>query len=459
MKTYEVVVLGGGSGSTIADHALSEGKSVAFANIQPPGGTCQNYGCIPSKMLIFPADRIREIQETKKLGIHASISSIDFSQIMQEMRDLRESSQQREKKAFQQPIENLDYYPGKAVFVDEYTVQVENSTFKGEKIFICTGARPRIPPIKNLDTINYLTNETVLELKKKPKSMIIIGGGYVAVEYGHFFSAMGTKVTMVEMGDRLVPGEEPEISQRLKEVLSKYIDIHVNTQAIEVNNKGKHVEVTAKNLGDDSTLSFTTDTILIAAGRSSNADLLQVEKTGVETDEQGYIMVNEYLETNKPNIYAIGDATGQHMFKHVANHEAYIAWHNATADHKASINYQAIPHAIYTYPQIASVGLTEEQARKQYDTVLVGESKYDDVAKGGAMKETNGFAKAVLDGKEAKLLGFHIIGPYAPILIQETINVIVTGGDMTPLSVGMHIHPALTELILSTLSNIHKHEH
>jgi dihydrolipoamide dehydrogenase len=224
-------------------------------------------------------------------------------------------------------------------------------------------------------------------------------------------------------------------------------------QAGELKRNKGGVTVIVNDLKKGRKREFTAQKILVAVGRRSNADLLKVENTGVELDNRGFIKVNEYLETNKKNIFAVGDANGQQMFTHVANREAALAAHNAMHDSKLKMDYGAAPHAVYSHPQIASVGLTEENARKTHK-VLIGKARYSDVAQGEAMMEENGFAKAVVEAKSEKILGFHIIGPYAPILIQEVINVMASAGKINHLEAGMHIHPAIPELILRTLSNL-----
>lgn len=452
MKTYDVIVIGSGSGGEIVDAAVSHGMTVAWADKGPLGGTCLNVGCIPSKILIHPADRIMEILEAKKLGITAEIKNIDFQMIMQRVqRPIQESHV-----AIEHGIshaENLDYYKDVGYFIKDYTLRVSGKDIKGEKIFLGSGARPLIPPIKGLDAVPYLTNENVFTLKEKPESMIIIGGGYIAVEFAHFFSAVGTKVTMFQRGSRLIPNVEPEISELLKKQLEKRMQIYLNTEVLEIQKQGPIVTVKGKNgvLGKDITAS--AEQLFVAAGRKSNADLLKVENTGVHTDAQGYIQVNEYLETSKENIWAFGDAIGKAMFKHVANEEAAVAWRNAFHEKKTKMEYQVIPYAIFTYPEIAAVGMTQEEAKKHHE-ILVGSARYADVAKGYAMMEYDGFAKAIVDKQSGKILGFHIIGPYAPMLIQEVINGMALGGNTAFISHGMHIHPALPELILRTLANL-----
>jgi mycothione reductase len=451
MEEYDVIVIGSGSGAIIASRALSSGLTVALVDRGPLGGTCLNVGCIPSKMLIYPADVIAEIQEAKKLGITAEVTHIDFASIMERMRKVVDEDQTHMREGIK-TAEPLGFYETEAHFTDDYTLDVGGKSIKGEKLFIVSGARPLIPPVKGLDKVDYLTNESVLQLKTLPESMVIIGGGYIAAEYGHFFASMGTKVTILQRGDRLLASEEPEISDVLNQEMSRRMHIEVNTEAFEVK-KDKEYTVTGRNLRTGENTTYNAEQLLVAAGRKSNADLLKVEDTGVKTDKRGYIIVNEYLETSKENIWAFGDAIGRGMFRHVANREADIAWHNSMHEKKLGMDYSAVPHAVFSHPQIASVGLTEEQAKKSHD-ILVGKARYTDVAKGMAMMEDKGFAKAIVEKETWKILGFHIIGPLAPILIQEVIDAMAAGGSMEFIGQGMHIHPALPELVVTALSSL-----
>jgi len=452
MKKYDVIVIGSGCGMIIVEEALAHDLNVALVDKGPLGGTCANLGCIPSKMLIFAADRITEIQEAKKLGIEAEIRNIDFDFIMGRMRKFIRENQEHMKQGLSQ-AENLDFYEGEGHFIDDYTMEVNGEKIKGDKIFIASGSRPLIPPIKGLDSADFLTNETALQLKERPESLIIIGGGYIAVEYGHFFAAMGTKVTILEMADRLVLAEEPEIAEVLKKELGRRMDVYTDVRAEEMKKSGRGITVIATDAKSGVKKEFTAQRILVAVGRRSNADLLRVENTGVGVDERGFVKVNEYLETTRKNIFAVGDINGQQMFTHVANVEAPLAADNAIHGSKLKMDYSAAPHAVYSHPQIASVGMTEEAARKANE-VLVGKAEYSDVAQGEAMMEETGFAKTVVEAGTGKILGFHIIGPYAPILIQEVINAMASGGGIDQIQRGMHIHPAITELIPVVLNNL-----
>ncbi|MFU8796469.1 MAG: dihydrolipoyl dehydrogenase [Dehalococcoidia bacterium] len=453
MKDYDVIVIGSGCGMTIVDEALHLGLRVALVDRGPMGGTCSNTGCIPSKMLIFAADRITEIEESRKLGIEAELRNVDFGFIMERMRDsVRENREHMQRGVAE--TKNLDYYEATGRFAAGHTIEVSGQTLKANKVFIAAGSRPFIPPIEGLEDVDYLSNESLLHLKEKPKSIIIIGGGYIAVEFGHFLAAMGVEVTMLEMADRLILSEEPEIADLLKGQLSQRMSIHTGVQAQKLRGDKGGVSVTVSDRKTGSKRDFSAEKIMVAVGRKSNADLLDTANTGVELDQRGFIKVDEYLETTKKDIFAVGDINGQQMFTHVANVEASLAAYNGLhGGKKLKMDYSAAPHAVYSHPQIASVGLTEEAARKTHK-VLVGRARYSDVAQGEAMIEKDGFAKAIVEAGSKRILGFHIIGPYAPILIQEVIDAMTSGGGIDQIQSSMQIHPAITELIPAAFSNL-----
>ncbi|NPV50057.1 MAG: dihydrolipoyl dehydrogenase [Candidatus Methanofastidiosum sp.] len=452
MKKYDVIVIGSGAGMGVASDALSSGYKVAVVDKGPLGGTCLNLGCIPSKLLIFPADRVAEIENSKKLGVEASITKIRFREIMERMRSSIAEDRNGMREGIKQ-AKNLDFYESTGYFVDDYTVEVDGKRIIGEKIFIAAGARPHIPDVKGLDKIEYLTNESILDLNELPKSVVVLGGGYIACEFGHFLAGMGSEVTIIQRNSRLVANEEPEISDLLLNEMSKRMKIHTNTEVIEVLQKDGLVNVIGKVKDSEKTIEVNAERILVAGGRVPNSDLLKVQNTGVETDSRGYIKVDEYLKTSKENIWAFGDVIGKYMFRHSANKEAVYAWHNSIHEKKVPMDYSAIPHAIFSYPEIASVGIGESEAKKSHK-ILIGYAKYNSVAKGIAMLEEETFAKAIVDKENNKILGFHIIGPYASILIQEVINVMANNMDMRAIFKGIHIHPALPELIPSTLGNL-----
>lgn len=455
MKKFDVVVIGSGSGMIVASNAVESGLKVALVEkASVLGGTCLNWGCIPSKMLIYPADVVAMIQEAEKIGVKARIESIDFKKIMHRMRHLvTEENQGMAKGVEMDP--NITWFRGVGEFVNDYTMRVGDEVIKGDKIFIVSGARPFVPPIKGIDSVEYLDNESVLQLEKLPGSIIIVGGGYIGCEYAHFFASMGSEVTIVELGSRLVAAEEPEISDLLKKEMEKRMTVYTKHGVEEVKEKGGVKTVLVKDMDGGNVKELSAEALMMAVGRKPNSDLLKPEKTGVEVDKRGFIKVNEYLETSKKNIWAFGDAIGQQMFRHAANYEAQVVWHNAFGGHKVPVDLSATPHAVFTHPQIAGVGLREDEAKQQYNDVLVGYYYYKDTAKGSAMGDPEGFVKVVVEAESGRLLGGHIVGPFAAILVQELVNAMSYGNrTYAPIVRAMHIHPAITETVKWAFGNL-----
>ena len=463
MKNYDVLVIGTGSGMSIAEAALNREMEVAVVEDGPLGGTCLNRGCIPSKMVIYPADVINIIREAGKLGIKASIEEIDFAHIMERSAKMVEEDVGH-MEAGVRHAHGLTMYRDVGEFVSDYTMTVAGETIMAENVFIVSGARPLIPPIEGLERVSYLTSRNVWDIRERPESIIIVGGGFVAVEFAHFFSSVGSAVTLLSRSPRLIKFAEPEVSELLGREMGSRMDIHYNVEAVEARKRGGLKEVATKNKITGEMRQFRAEEIMIAAGRRSNADLLKTEKTGVETDRSGYIVVNEYLETSKPRIWAFGDAIGKHMFKHVANYEAGIAWNNFAHQHKEAVDYSAVPYAVFTHPQVAGVGMTEQQAVDAGHDILIGSYEYANTAKGAAMGVGEAFVKVVIDAATNRILGGSIIGPYAPILMQEVINAMNTAdGTVDSIHKAMYIHPAVPEVVQRAFYNLRRpgnaHEH
>lgn len=454
METFDVIVIGSGSGMIVSANAVANGFRTALVESGKMGGTCINRGCVPSKMLIYPADVAAMIREAEKLGIKATIDSIDFSKITSRMRKLVTEDVERQAKAVETDT-RITWFKDVAEFVSDYTLKAGDHVIKADRIFIVSGARPDTPPLRGIENVNYLTSDTVLNLEKLPKSLVIVGGGYIAAEYGHFFSSLGTAVTIIQRSPRILPEEEPEISELLTEEMSKRLEIFTNYEATEVKEGKDNKTVIAKGRADGQIKEFSGEALLIAVGRVPNSDTLKPEKTGVELDKRGYVNVNQFLETRKKNVFAFGDAIGKQMFKHVANYEAHIAWHNAVHDHKIEVDYSAAPHAVFTHPQVASVGMKEAEAMQAGYKILVGRAFYKDTAQGAAIAETKGFVKVLVQQKTGKILGGHIIGPYASMLIQEIINAMAEGErTFVPIIRGMHIHPSMSEVVQNAFGSL-----
>jgi dihydrolipoamide dehydrogenase len=443
---------------SIADAALKRDLEVAVVEMGPLGGTCLNRGCIPSKMVIYPADVINIIKEAEKLGIKAKIEEIDFAYIMERSQRLVEEDSQHMENGVKH-VKSLKLYRNVGEFVSDYTMKVDEETIRANNVFIVSGARPFIPPIKGIHEVEYLTSQNIWDIRKRPKSILIVGGGFVATEFAHFFSSVGSNVTLLSRSPRLIKFAEPEVSELLGKAMQRRMEIHYNVEVVEARKKGEIKELITVNKVSGERSKFHGEEILIAAGRQSNADLLKPEMTGVELDSRGFIKVNEFLETSKPRIWAFGDAIGKYMFKHVANYEAGIVWYNFIG-HREAVDYHAIPYAVFTDPQVASVGMTEQEAREKGYDILTGFYEYKDTAKGSAMAVDEGFVKVILEDNTYRILGGHIIGPYAPILMQEIINIMNTAeANIMPIQKSMYIHPALPEVVQRAFFNIHKHRH
>jgi dihydrolipoamide dehydrogenase len=448
MKTYDAIAIGTGSAMNIVNAISRDPKiKIAVVDKDDPGGICLTRACIPTKILLYPAELIRMIEKAEEFGINAKINGVNFSRVMGRMRSMIDPEIEMIRRGLSSSP-NIDYYKAIAEFVAPYTLRVGDELITSELIFLCTGSKPFIPNIKGLEGVSYYTSDSILRIDELPKSLAIIGGGYVAAEYGYFFASMGTRVTVIGRNPQFLPQEEAEISAVLRRELSKYMNIITNHEVIEVvpNSNGSK-KIIANS--DGKKTAIVADEILLAVGRASNSDILKPKKGGIKTDKRGWILVNEYLETSQPNVWAFGDAIGGHLFKHVANYESRIVYYNAILGKKVRADYHAVPHAIFTYPEVASVGMGEKEAIKKYgkDEIFIGFRRFEDVAKGEAMSLKNYFVKVIMS-REDKILGAHIIGPYASILIQEIVNLMYTK-DQTPYPIidGMHIHPSLSEVV------------
>ncbi|HUV74637.1 MAG TPA: FAD-dependent oxidoreductase, partial [Anaerolineae bacterium] len=349
-------------------------------------------------------------------------------------------------------------------FVGDYRLKVGGETITAPKIVIASGARALVPPVEGLEDAGYIDHVSVLDLESLPESLIIIGGGYIACEYGHFFSALGTKVTILEMMPRLLLGEDAEISEIVERRFSRYVEIHTDHKVVKVEKRdGVRVAIAVDGESGEER-EFVAQEVMLAAGVRSNADLLKPELTGVETDERGWIKTDQYLQTTKSDIWALGDATGRFMFRHTANYEAEVVWTNAFTEHKHQVDYHAVPHAVYGHPQVGAVGLTEERAKEVDYEILVGRARYMDVTKGYAMGEEDGMVKVVVEQGTGRILGCHIVGPHAAILVQQIVYLMNAGDqDYMPLADAQVIHPALSEVVINAFGNMappgHVHAH
>lgn len=449
MKNYDVLVIGSGAGNIIIEEAVKKGLRCAQIEKGKAGGTCLTRGCIPTKVMTTAADRVLEIKKAQELGIDAEIKGIDWSVISDRVWDQVNISKALEKDFVE--MENLDYYKGVASFVDNHTVKINDAdnkeeTITADKIFIAVGGRTNVPGIEGLDEAGYVITETFFG-EKFPKELykeiIIIGGGAIGTEFAHVFSALGTKVHIVQRNVRLLPKEEPELSaivlERYKE---RGIHVHLGTDTVSAGKKGdkKFLRIKNKETGEEQDL--VADEILVSPGIVSNADLLHLENTDVQLDEKNWIRTNEFLETTAPGIWAIGDVNGKQQFRHKANYEAdivsYNNFMNKEPDGYRWARYDLVPAVTYITPQVAHVGLSEEAALKAGYEIKVGKHYYSQTAKGFSLGYTSDdpeFAKVIVDKKTKKILGFHAVGTEASTLIQPFLNQMNAGKTkLTPVN-------------------------
>lgn len=478
MISFDLVVIGSGSGLNILNVGLKLGLKCALVEFNKMGGTCLTRGCIPSKVLVHVSDLIRESQHAKKVGIDFE-SRLDWKLISDRMWNEINESKRIEENIDQVP--SLTVFRGVGEFVDDYTLQVKRGknvdSFRGEKIVIASGARSFVPPIKGLEETGYVTSDSFFGEKfpSKPwKSLIIIGGGVIAVEFAHILSAFGTKIKIIEMEPRLVRTEEPKISQFLKVNLERFMDVFTGKKAVNAHMGRKGKIVSIKDVKSGEVEDIVAEEIFVASGRRSNTDLLKPEKSGVDVNEHGWIKTNQFLETSKKNIWCIGDANGGFQLRHRANYDSEICAHNMFNKIKLIVDYSTTPWAIYSYPQIGHVGMTEKEAIDAGFQIHVGVKHYSSVAKGYAMGfERNdvddGFVKVIVS-KDNIILGAHVVGPNAALLVQPFVYLMNTGyvcpsprmtkggpikvlshpcpenGNFMPIKDSMVIHPSLNEI-------------
>ena len=451
MKEYDVIGLGSGSAMYVLDGMIQQNPSIKIAVIDKdePGGICLTRGCIPSKILLYPAEVIRTIQTAGVFGIDVDLKSVSFEKVMGRMRSIIDADINSIREGLSNSP-NLDYYHAPAEFVAPYTLKVDSETIHSNMILLGIGSQPTIPSIEGLKDVGYHTSDTILYEKKMPQSLAIIGGGYIAAEYAHFFSAMGSEVTIIGRNPQFLPQEEPEVSALAKEELGKRITILTGYEVLQATRSNGRKKLLARNRQSGETRTVDTEEIMTACGRGPTTDILHPERAGIKTDSRGWIVTNEFLETSAPNVWAMGDANGVHLFKHKANHDATIVYHNAVQKRKVPVDYHAVPHAVFTDPEIASVGMKEKAAIERYGPagVLIGFERYEDTAKGQAMAAKNYFAKVLVERNRFRIIGAHIIGPQASVLIQEIVNLMYTHDQSArPLLDAMHIHPALSEVV------------
>lgn len=455
MNEFDVVVIGAGSGLTVSSNAAAQGLDVAVIEPGPFGGTCLNRGCIPSKILVHTADVATEIQEADQFNLKASLDDVDFPGVVNRTFEHIDESAANIAEGNKEN-DNITVYNEYAEFVDERTLQVGDETVKGDNVVVAAGSRPVEPPIQGLDSVDYYTSADIMRIEEQPDSLTVIGGGYIAAELGYVFSALGTDVTIIEMSDTLVGNEDTDIQEAFTDIFSRDHNVLLERKATAVEETGDGTVTVTVEDKDGETDTVESDALLLAAGRRPNTDTLNVEAGNIETDDRGFINTNEYLETTADKTWALGDIAGNWMFKHSANLEAGYVWQNAFTDgEKHPVDYTAMPHAIFSRPQVAGVGKTEQALEDTGASYAVGIYEYADTGFGMALQEEDGFVKVLADPETKEILGCHILGPHASQLIHEVIIAMKAGsGTVDDILGSVHIHPALNEVVQRAFRSI-----
>lgn len=440
MKTYDAIIIGGGAGLKIARPAANLGYKIAVIEEDRLGGTCLNKGCIPSKMLIHPADILEQIKELPLFNIKLEGDlKIDFEKLVHYVSQTVDDESQSIYPLLENHA-NIDLYKSSAHFVDNYTLEVSGTRIKGKKIFIAAGGRPFIPNIEGLKDTPYITSTELLRLEKLPKKVVILGGGYIACELGHYLDAMGVEVHFI-VRSKFLKELDTTIQKHFEGIFSKRFKVSYFVPNSIHYKEGKfHIQ------GDEEIFS---DVLLVAASLTPNSDRLSLEKTGVDLDKRGFIKVNERLETSKSSIYAYGDIIGRYMFRHSANFEGeyLLKQHFEKPDDHKNISYPPVPYGVFTWPQIAGVGKTQEELEEEGVDFIVGENFYQNSAMGMALRKNEGVVKLLFDAKNHKLLGGHIVGEQATIMCHMIIAYMQMGATLKDLLETIYIHPALPENI------------
>ncbi|NHN54565.1 mycothione reductase [Calidifontibacter sp. DB0510] len=450
MTHYDLAIIGTGSGNSLVTPDFDD-KRVAVIERATFGGTCLNVGCIPTKMFVYAAEVAETVRGASKYGIDARIDDVRWRDIRDRVfgridpiaeggRDYRVNGP------------NTTAYLGSARFTGPHSLIVdvagEEHEVTADQIVIATGARPVIPEVIRASGVRYYTNDDVMRLDELPASMVILGGGFIASEFAHVFSALGVRVSIVTRGPAMLRAEDETVSEAFTREAQRRWDVHLSASVTGAREEGGEVVLTCAD-GEQ----VRGELLLVATGREPVSADLNLPAAGVETHVDGRVKVDAYGRTTAAGVWSLGDASSAYQLKHVANHEARIVAHNlAHPDDLRAFDHRFVPSAVFTDPQIASVGLTEREAEEAGAKLTVKVQYFGDTAYGWAMEDTSSFLKLIADRRTGRLLGAHIMGPFASSLIQPLIQAMSFEQDARTLARGQYwIHPALAEVVENAL--------
>lgn len=450
---FDAIIIGSGQAGNPLSYRLAElGWKVALIEKGDVGGTCINTGCTPTKTMIHRAQIAYYARNAARWGVRAENVSADLPAIVVQ----KDKVVGNFRGGVQKKIglhRNIRLYPEHGRFTEAHKVRVGEELLESDKIFIDTGSHPNIPDIPGLDRATVLTNESMMELKELPEHLIVLGGGYVGLEFGQMFRRFGSRVTILHKGAQIVSREDPEVAAELQKILEgEGIEFHLNAHATRVEHTKRSVEVSISTPRGSMTISGSH--LLVAVGRRPNTDDLGLDKAGVETDESGYVRVNSRLETNVPGIWALGDVKGGPAFTHISYNDFQIVDANLTRGKNLTIEHRIVPYCVFTDPQLGGVGMTEKEARAAGRKLKIGAIPMSHVARAIERDETAGMMKVIVDAANDQILGAAILGSEGGELVHVLYTLMLGNLPYTLLKGAMFIHPTLTEGFFGLLDSV-----
>jgi len=444
-RHYDVLVIGSGGGTKISTPASKLGLEAAIIEKDRLGGTCLNRGCIPSKMLIHAAEVAHTIDTAERYEIRSKGYAIDFEALVSRVSHTIDGESDSILPGYR-ANEKLGYYHGTARFIGERRVVVRDFELSADKVYIACGSRPHIPKIPGLEGSPYMTSTEALRLTRQPKRLIVIGGGYIATELAFYFAALGTEVHIL-VRSIMLRGTDTQVREHFQKCFATRCRVHMGYRPTRVAYDGSEFEVEAITSGSEKHV-LRADALLIATGVVPNSDTLDLGKAGVDVDDYGFIRTDDRLRTTAPNTWALGDVVGNYMFRHSVNLEGEYLFRTTIADPvDEPIDYGAMPFAVFSSPQVAGVGETEDALIARGADYVVGYRPYAASAMGMALRSEEGFVKLLVDSRDRRILGCHIIGHEASVLVHQVITLMQLEGTLDQLLATTFIHPALNEIV------------